>query len=134
MIRHILFWGVLMIVGVLNGILRVTTYGTLTSDLVAHQLSTIIGILLTGFIVWYLWKRWPLETAREAWIVGGVWFLLTILFEFGFGHFIVGHSWQLLFADYNLLNGRIWLLFLIWILIMPYFFFRMSRPAIEQLP
>lgn len=116
-----------MVTGVLNGILRVATYGTVTSDLVAHQLSTISGILLTGIIVWFLWKRRPLESSREAWIVGIVWFLLTVLFEFGFGHFIAGHSWQLLFADYNILNGRVWSLFLIWVLMMPYFFFRITR-------
>lgn len=128
MIRHVLFWIVLMTIGVLNGILRVMTYGKMTSDLVAHQLSTIIGILLSGSAVWYLWKHWPLESARQAWLTGIIWFFLTIIFEFGFGHFIMGHSWQLLFADYNITNGRLWLFFLIWILIMPYLFYRLLRP------
>ena len=112
-----------MIIGILNGILRVSTYGKLTSDLIAHQLSTLTGILLSGIAVWILWKYCRLESSRQAWIVGGIWFLLTILFEFGFGHFIVGHSWQHLLADYNILKGRIWSLFLVWILIMPRFFY-----------
>lgn len=130
MIRHILFWIMLMTIGVLNGILRVTTYGRLTSDLVAHQLSTISGILFSGLAVWYLWKRWPLRSALQAWIIGGIWFLLTILFEFGFGHFIIGHSWQHLLADYNILKGRIWSLFLVWIFLMPYVFFRFDKPSV----
>ncbi len=129
MMRHILYWFVLMIVGILNGILRGTTYGTVMTDLTAHQLSTITGIALTGLAVWFLWKRCPLESARQAWIVGAVWFLLTVLFEFGFGHFIMGHPWSLLFADYNILEGRLWSLFLMWILIMPFVFFQLVRSA-----
>ena len=120
---HILFWFVLMVVGVLNGILRGTTYGKLMSDLAAHQLSTLFGILLTGLAVWLLWSYWPLDSARQAWIIGGIWLLLTILFEFGFGHFIMGHSWQHLLADYNIMKGKIWSLFLLWIFVMPYLFY-----------
>lgn len=123
MIRHILFWFVLMIIGVLNGILRVSTYGRFLSDLSAHQLSTILGIVLTGLATWIFLKYRPLKSIRHAWFIGLIWFSFTILFEFGFGHFIAGHSWQRLFSDYNLLNGRIWSLFLVWILIMPPLFF-----------
>ena len=123
MLRHILFWFVLMVVGVLNGILRGTTYGKYFSDLTAHQISTFTGILLTGLVTWFLWSKWPLETAREAWTIGTIWLVLTILFEFGFGHYIMGHSWQKLFADYNILQGRVWSLVLLWILVMPYVFY-----------
>jgi len=125
--RHFLFWLILMVIGVLNGILRVATYGNLMTDLAAHQISTLSGIILSGFAVWILWKYSPLDTARQAWIVGIVWLSLTITFEFGFGHYIAGHSWQHLLADYNILEGRVWSLFLIWILIMPYSFFRMFK-------
>ena len=124
MIHHILAWFILMIIGILNGILREITYGPSFSDLAAHQISTFTGILFTGLFVWILWKRRPLTSSRQAWIVGTTWFLLTICFEFGFGHFVMGHPWERLFADYNLLNGRIWSLFLIWIGILPVLFSR----------
>lgn len=124
MTRYILFWFILMIIGILNGILREMTYGPFLSDLTAHQLSTVTGILFTGLCTWFLWKRRPLESTRQAWIVGTLWFLLTIGFEFGFGHFVMGHPWERLFADYNILNGRVWSIFLVWIWIMPALFFR----------
>jgi hypothetical protein len=44
---------------------------------------------------------------------------MTIIFEFGFGHFIVGHTWSRLFEDYNLLTGHVWILFLFWLLVVP---------------
>jgi apolipoprotein N-acyltransferase len=50
--------------------------------------------------------------------------LATIAFEFGFGHFVAGHSWSKLLADYNVFNGRLWLLVLVWITIMPYGFYQ----------
>ena len=53
---------------------------------------------------------------------------MTVAFEFGFGHFVAGHSWQRLLGDYNLLEGRVWLLFLLWILVVVPLLHGMSRP------
>ena len=46
-------------------------------------------------------------------------------FEFGFGHYVAGHSWSKLFADYSLLTGRVWLLFLAWVTVVPYVIWRL---------
>ena len=56
-IRHILFWFVLMLVAVCNGILREATYGKRMSELTAHQISTVTGILLAGAVVWFISRR-----------------------------------------------------------------------------
>ncbi len=45
---------------------------------------------------------------------------MTVIFEFGFGHYIMGHSWSKLLHDYNLLAGRLWLVVLLAILTGPY--------------
>jgi hypothetical protein len=52
---------------------------------------------------------------------------MTIAFEFGFGHYVAGHSWSRLLADYNLANGRVWSLFLAWIAVLPYLTWRIGR-------
>jgi hypothetical protein len=41
-----------------------------------------------------------------------VWLLLTVAFEFLAGHYLFGHAWDRLLADYNLAGGRIWVLVL----------------------
>jgi hypothetical protein len=46
--------------------------------------------------------------------------LLTIGFEFIFGHFVMGNPWPLLLRDYNILAGRLWVVVLIWITIAPF--------------
>ncbi|MGD2062518.1 MAG: hypothetical protein PVF51_02925 [Nitrospirota bacterium] len=122
LIRYLLFWFLLAIVAVANGVLREATYGKRVSELSAHQISTGTGILFTGLLVWGLSRSWPIESSGQAWVIGACWLLATIAFEFGFGHLVAGHSWSRLLADYNVFNGRVWLLFLVWITVMPYVF------------
>ncbi len=125
--RHLLFWWVLMLIAVANGVLRVATYGQVLPELAAHQLSTVTAILFTGIAVGWFARRWPLASAQQALWVGLAWLLFTLLFEFGFGHYVAGHSWTRLLADYNLLQGRVWLLLLLWIALMPSIFYAVGK-------
>ena len=125
--RYLAFWLILAVVAIANGVMRQAFYGRYLSELAAHQLSTVTGILLTGGVVWILNRFWPIGSAREAWIIGVSWLVMTVLFEFGFGHYVAGHSWSRLLADYNLLAGRVWLLFLVWIAMLPYVIWRLGN-------
>jgi len=125
--RYLLFWPVLAVIAIINGSLRQLTYGRHMAELAAHQLSTVTGIVLTGATVWALNRVWPIGSARAAWIIGACWLLMTIAFEFGFGHYVAGHSWSRLFADYNLAEGRVWSLFLAWIAVLPYLTWRFDN-------
>lgn len=125
--KYLLFWFLLAAVAIANGVVRQATYGKSLSDLAAHQLSTVTGILATGVVVWGLSRIWPLESPQQAWAVGVSWLLFAIVFEFGFGHIVAAHSWQRLFSDYNIMNGRVWSLFLIGVMVMPYVFFRLGQ-------
>ncbi len=57
--------------------------------------------------------------AGDAWAIGLLWILLTVAFEFFFGHYAVGQSWRELLADYNVLRGRVWVLMLLVALVAP---------------
>jgi hypothetical protein len=46
-------------------------------------------------------------------IVSCFWVGLTVLFEFVFGHYVLGNSWDVLLADYRIWQGRLWSLVLI---------------------
>ncbi len=127
-VRYLFFWLILAVVAIINGTLRQFGYGPHIPELAAHQLSTVTGILLAGVTVWILNRFWPIGSAKEAWIIGACWFLMTIAFEFGFGHYVAGHSWSRLFADYNVFDGRIWSLFLVWIAVLPYVTWRLGKP------
>jgi hypothetical protein len=115
----------MVLIGILNGALREWTYGKHLDELRAHQISTLTGILLFSLYIWGVTRFWSFASAQQALIVGLIWLGLTIVFEFGFGHYVAGHPWSQLVADYNLLAGRVWLVVLIWITVAPLLFYRL---------
>ena len=129
--KYVLAWPLLTVVAIANGTIRVTTYGNVMGELAAHQLSSLTGMILFGLCIWYLTRRWPLRSAGEAWIVGLAWLLMTVAFEFLFGHYVMGHPWSRLLHDYDLLEGRVWALVLAWITVAPYVFYRLGSSSVS---
>lgn len=105
--------------GIVNGTIRELVYKDRVGDLPAHYISTVTLILLLGLYVWMLERRWPIPNLRSAFKIGATWVVLTALFDFGFGHFVDGKPWAELFNDYNLADGRVWSLILVWIAVAP---------------
>jgi hypothetical protein len=51
----------------------------------------------------------------------------VLAFEFLAGHFLFGHSWDRLLADYDILHGRIWPVALVVTFIAPLVAFAVRR-------
>lgn len=119
----------MLFIAIANGALREFTFGKVMSELRAHQLSTAIGSVLIGLFIFAVIRNWPPSTAKQALAIGFVWLLLTVIFEFGFGRLVLNRSWILLLNDYDLFEGRVWVLFLAWLTISPYVFFRTQNAA-----
>lgn len=117
-------WLGLVVLAILNGAAREKIYAASMSELSAHQVSTIVGVVLFGVYIWVFIGLFPADAAWQTMAVGAMWLAMTIVFEFVFGRWVMGHPWDKLLHDYNLLQGRIWLLVPIWIAVAPYFFFR----------
>ncbi len=117
----------MVFLAIANGALREFTYGRRVSELRAHQISTGTALALFGVYLWSVFGRWPLTSATQSWAVGGLFLVLTVAFEFGFGHFVAGHSWGHLLHDYNLAAGRLWGVVLVFITAAPYLCFRLQR-------
>lgn len=124
--KYLLAWIPMVFIAIANGVLRQAGYGHYMSELHAHQLSSLIAALLFGVYIRVLLRRWPAASARQALAIGLAWLVLTVAFEFLFGHYVAGHSWSRLFHDYNLLAGRVWLLVLAWISLAPYLYHRLT--------
>lgn len=117
-------WLAMLLVAVANGALRDFTYGRRLEELVAHQLSSAIGMVLLGVVMWAFLRRHPPVSGRQALGIGLFWMGLTVAFEFLFFHYLGGHSWASLLAAYDLLAGRVWVVVLAWIAVAPYLFYR----------
>jgi hypothetical protein len=125
--RYIIAWLGLVIIAILNGTLRVKVFLTYMSELSAHQLSTLVGIILFSIYIWFLSIVWPIKSSKQALTIGFIWLLITVLFEFIFGHYVIGNSWSKLFADYNIIHGRVWVIVLIWTTFAPYIIYTFQR-------
>ncbi len=115
-------WVLFVVLAIGNAALRDTVYGPiLKNDLLAHQISTVtaIALFLTAMYLFFSRTR-AAYTGPDLVVIGILWLLLTIAFEFGFGHYVMGNPWSRLLHDYNLLAGRLWVLVLVTILVGPY--------------
>ena len=123
-LKFMAYWIPLPIIGIINGAIREFGYRRFVSELLAHQISTIILIILSGSYIWFVSHALRIEVSGQAIMLGVVWLVLTVLFEFLFGHYVMGNPWSRLFHDYNLLEGRLWILILIWVTIAPYIIYK----------
>lgn len=104
-------WFFFMVLAIINAIIRNSVYKPAIGDLRAHQVSTIIFILLILIVTFFILLLTQLQlTDTQALLMGTIWVLATISFEFFAGHFVFGNSWEKLFHDYNVFQGRIWIL------------------------
>ena len=113
-------WVIFGILAIVNGVVRNRFYAPKIGEYSGHVISTIIGICFVAVGTYLLLRFMKIDYASIALLLIGVfWVILTVLFEFVFGHYVIGNPWQKLLADYNILKGRVWSLFLLAELISP---------------
>jgi hypothetical protein len=117
--RAVLIWFGLLTIAVLNGGFREAVLVPRLGRGVGQAVSTV---LLSALILAAGWTAIPWIAPRslqEAWTIGVLWVALTLAFEFLAGHFLFGKPWQELLADYDIFEGRIWVMVLIVTLMTP---------------
>ena len=118
-IRTVAAWLAILVLAMLNGALRQALLIRLIGEQAGQVVSTLLLVALIGGAAWVMlpWIR-PL-TRRDAWLVGVVWLLLTLAFEFLAGHYLFGDSWETLLTAYDITGGRIWILVPVITLVAP---------------
>jgi hypothetical protein len=119
-LKFFLAWFPIILIAFANAALRDGVYGRLVGELAAHQISTVTLGILVGVYFWALSGFLALRSPGQAIAVGLMWLVMTIAFESWLGHFVLGNAWREVLRDYNVLDGRIWVLFLIWLVLLPY--------------
>lgn len=108
--KAFLFWLLLMMLAILNGTVRVKLIIPRTGLTAGLAISTVSLCALILVATWLAIRWLGPATAGQAWGIGGFWLGLTLLFEFGAGHFLLHKPWAELLVDYDLGRGRIWVL------------------------
>lgn len=127
--RAVLTWLLMVPVAVLNGLVRESVVRPRIGELRAHQVSVVTGS--TGFLalVYALWRDDVADVQdRDLVRMGAWWVVATIIFEFGFGRFLRGFSWRALLHDYNVREGRLWIVVLLVMLFSPVVTKRVATP------
>lgn len=113
-------WVWLAIIAIINGIIRNSLYKGSIGELAAHQVSSLSYLFLAFFSVYsFIRKTKGMYSKKESILLGLSWASMTIAFEFIFGHYVAGNSWEILLHDYNLFEGRLWVLVLTGIAAFP---------------
>lgn len=130
--RAAITWLLFVPIVFLNATVRELVYKPMTDELIAHQISTVVASVLF-FILAYFRFRNHLQTANTSslFLIGCMWLTMTVLFEFGLGRFVTGASWGKLLFDYNIREGRIWILLLITLLITPFIVKQLAAKAVS---
>jgi hypothetical protein len=128
-VAWLLGWCGLFVLALANGTLRVLVIQPRLGETAARALATAILLAALTALVWWLHRRRPIPTARQAWAIGAAWVAMTLAFEFGWGGLVAGLPWSTMLADYDLTAGRIWVLVPIWTLVAPAVVRRAQRRA-----
>jgi len=121
--KYILAWFGMMFLAIFNGTIRDFVYKPYVEELTAHQLSTIILLILFAAYMWVLAKKMPLQSKSQAWSIGAIWFVMTEIFEFGL---VIkqGLSIDEMLHTYNIFDGQFWILIPLWVLVGPSLIYR----------
>jgi hypothetical protein len=114
-----LAWFGFMLIAVVCGALRETLLTPRLGEHTAHQVGTLLVCLLIAVVIVPTIRRLR-PTPLQALAIGAGWVAMTVAFEIGVFHFIVGHPMEVLLAAYDLTEGQLWPLVLMTELVMPW--------------
>lgn len=123
--RAMVVWLAVLALAVLNGGAREAWLIPRLGPTAGRILSTLSLCGLVFLVTWLTigWIR-P-ATAGGALLVGVLWLVLTLAFEFGAGHYLFHKPWTVLLEDYDVSRGRIWPAVLVVVLLAPLWTARM---------
>ena len=125
-LRYFVAWFPIIILAFANATIREAVYKRYLSELAAHQISTLTLGILAGIYVWVLSRHLKLQSSGQAVGVGLMWLVMTVIFETALGRYVLGNPWSQVLRDYNISEGRVWPLFILWLTVSPYVFYRIK--------
>jgi hypothetical protein len=108
MAKAVAMWLVLLVAMFVNGTVRVLVLQPHLGEHLARQVAVLTGIAIILGLTRPFVRSLGRPSSRILAGVGLLWLALTVAFEFSFGRYVLGTSWEVLLADYDLLRGRLW--------------------------
>ena len=115
-LQALLIWIIFSILTVGFGAFRELVFiplSNLSGNLARALLLPVAFFYIIGITYLFLKRTKAPYKKRDMINIGLLWFLMTILFEFSFGHLVMGHPIKVLLTDYDIFSGRTWVIFLL---------------------
>ena len=125
-IKYFLLWLPMVILAFINAGIRQTVFIKYFDELRAHQLSTVTLIIFCSIYVWFIFPMLKVQSAGQAFAIGLMWAVLTIIFEFSLG-MILKRPLSVLLQNNNIFSGHIWPLFILSLFFLPYLYFILRK-------
>jgi hypothetical protein len=116
--RALATWFFIAVAESIHGILRRIFILPVIGDLRAHQVGMLVGCIIIFAVAWFCIRWIDARTFSEQLKVGASWMLLMAIFEVILG-LAFGYSQELIFADYNIVEGRLMIFGMIFMLFAP---------------
>lgn len=115
-------WVVMAVVAVLNGVFRETVLVPRTGEYLGHVASTALLVAAILVLSYLYFANTSIEyTRRELLLVGVLWTVLTVGFEFLVGY-LEGTPVSVTLGQYDVFAGQVWILVPLTLLAAPLLF------------
>ncbi|MCW8821305.1 MAG: hypothetical protein OQK45_03680 [Sulfurovum sp.] len=114
-----MIWFIIAILAIVNGIFRESV---LVSNLGQSMAIPVSGITLSFIIFIVTYVSFPLfgkHNSLTYFLIGLQWVLMTLIFEFLFGHYVIEKSWSSILQVFNVMTGNLFIIVLLVSLISP---------------
>jgi signal transduction histidine kinase len=103
--RALAVW--LLIIGAesIPGTIRQFFLVPLVGDFTARRIAVFTGMILIFLITYFFIRRINAPSVKSLFVIGVMWVILTVLFEFGLGYLVLGYSRARMFEDYDITRG-----------------------------
>jgi hypothetical protein len=124
--KYFFLWLPMIVIAFANAVLRQLLFIKYFNELRAHQFSTITLIILCSIYAGFVFPFLNVQSSKQALLIGFIWVVLTVMFEFSLGR-LTKKTWTYLLQDYNIMAGHIWLVFLFCLFVLPYVFYILKK-------
>jgi hypothetical protein len=119
-------WTFILAFAILNGALREAVLVPRFGPPWAQVTSGVLLSACVFAVAWYFTTKFSSLSARRLVAVGGLWLVMTLTFEFGFGRLVQGKPWEEIWAAYTFKDGNIWPIVLLVVLGSPWLVSRLK--------
>ena len=124
-IKSILSFIVIAGAETLHGVFRIHFMNPKLGDRSARRIGVITGSIIVFIIAWTFFSWIDPANEKECFIVGGLWFILMVAVDIGFGRFVFHFSWERIIFDFDLTKGNFLALGMLFLLFTPLLVFEL---------